>query len=83
MTDWAFGEKGWKQNKHAIPTQYFFFLQIKCSPTSFYSFIESLLYGGHVKGWVKPKIIMHTCFMLVNITDYYKKKIKPSYFIYV
>lgn len=25
------------------------------APTSFYSLIESLLYGGHVKGWVKPE----------------------------
>jgi len=28
-------------------------------PTSFHSLIESLLYGGHIKGWVKPEKV-HT-----------------------
>lgn len=36
------------------------------APTSFYSLIESLLYGGHIKGWVKPEKVHTHAILLVS-----------------
>jgi len=43
---------------------------INNTPTSFHSLIESLLYGGHVKGWVKPeKVHTHaTLWLLASLS---------------
>lgn len=61
-----------RQTESDVPMISYYNLQVNYNdnaPTSFYSLIESLLYGGHIKGWVKPEKVHTHAVLLVLVTS--------------